>query len=1094
MKRSWLLATSTVVAACSAGTPAPSESAREHALRIASSAGIRAEDMPALERVAELRVDGGTVTRLAQVIEGVPVYHHELRTLVRDDGSVTSTGRVFSARMERSRPRFVDDERAAIAKAARGRRVEDARARQVWYPLGERLVAAWVVEAYTSEPRSTTSELHRTIISGDGDVLADENLTVDAFTYKVFAETTGDKHPLDGPTADATPHPTGVPDGSYPATISQSLVTIDSLVSTGDPWLAADATTTSGNNVDAYADVSAPSGLGDGDFRATASSGVFDHDYDTTLGPLASQEQQMASVTSLFYSINWLHDFWYEAGFDEEAGNAQALNYGRGGVEGDVLLAEAQDNAYGGSRNNANMSTPDDGMSPRMQVYLWSGRDTRQMTLSPSGRTPLMGGAVYGPSDFDVTASIALGVDGMGDNPTDGCTALTSAVTGALVLVDRGNCTFRTKTINAQSAGAVGVIIANNTTADTPPTLGDDPDLAHVAITIPSVSITQAEGTTIKAEIAAGTVEATILRQVAPELDGALDATLVAHEFGHYLHHRLAFCGNAMCRALSEGWGDFTALMLLARPGDDLTGAYPFSVYATGGFAGDPAYYGIRRAPYSVDPSINALSFRHMADRVALPTHHPIQPSNNNSEVHNAGEVWAAALWEAYVALQQAGGGTFEEIRAKMARYVVTGLSLTPIEASPMEARDAILAAALAASPADHATMIAAFARRGFGSCAIAPPDSSLDFIGIVESTVVAGNPQLAATAIVDECDEDNVLDTGETALVRATVVNQGHAPLTDLTFQVTSQLAGVRVLSPPSQLARLEPFATTDLEISVALDAGIADAIAGDLALQVSAAGGCAATIDIPIATRLNIDDVAVSSTVDSFDTLASQWSPWSIAWSHVRDTPLDGSWHAEDLPIWSDTSLTSPYLIAHETDPVVMTFTHRHSFEHSNGTAWDGGVIEVSADNGGTWTDVAALGHAGYNGTLTDESSNPLAGQLAYVATNPSWPEPDTVTIDLGTALAAQAFRVRFRVGTDGATGAHGWDLDDVGFTGIVGTPFSSQVADDGNCEPIVPPDDPIRSGGGGCCETGGSMRGGGVPALIVLLGLLGLRRRRR
>ena len=36
----------------------------------------------------------------------------------------------------------------------------------------------------------------------------------------------------------------------------------------------------------------------------------------------------------------------------------------------DVLHAEAQDAAVAGSRNNANMSTPADGTSPRMQMYL----------------------------------------------------------------------------------------------------------------------------------------------------------------------------------------------------------------------------------------------------------------------------------------------------------------------------------------------------------------------------------------------------------------------------------------------------------------------------------------------------------------------------------------------------------------------------------------------------------------------------------------------------------------------------------------------------------------------------------------------------
>ncbi|MBE7451697.1 MAG: hypothetical protein HS111_23235 [Kofleriaceae bacterium] len=46
----------------------------------------------------------------------------------------------------------------------------------------------------------------------NGRVLDQANLTVDAeFDYRVWAEATGDRRPLDGPVADYSPHPTGAP-------------------------------------------------------------------------------------------------------------------------------------------------------------------------------------------------------------------------------------------------------------------------------------------------------------------------------------------------------------------------------------------------------------------------------------------------------------------------------------------------------------------------------------------------------------------------------------------------------------------------------------------------------------------------------------------------------------------------------------------------------------------------------------------------------------------------------------------------------------------------------------------------------------------
>ena len=72
----------------------------------------------------------------------------------------------------------------------------------------------------------------------------------------------------------------------------------------------------------------------------------------------------------MFFHVNWLHDRWYEAGFDEASGNAQKDNFGRGGIGGDPILAEGND--FSGT-DNANMSTPADGASPRMQMYEFLG-------------------------------------------------------------------------------------------------------------------------------------------------------------------------------------------------------------------------------------------------------------------------------------------------------------------------------------------------------------------------------------------------------------------------------------------------------------------------------------------------------------------------------------------------------------------------------------------------------------------------------------------------------------------------------------------------------------------------------------------------
>src|SRR6266404_5341583 len=122
---------------------------------------------------------------------------------------------------------------------------------------------------------------------------------------------------------------------------------------------------------------------------------------------------------------------------------------------------------------------------------------------SPSSIT---GNYTVGTADFGSHLS-SSGVTGgvVQATPNDGCSAIGGAASGRIALIDRGNCTFVSKTKNAQDAGAVCVIIVDNVSSSSPPGMsGSDP-----TITIPTVSITMANGNTIKAQLGSG-VNATL--------------------------------------------------------------------------------------------------------------------------------------------------------------------------------------------------------------------------------------------------------------------------------------------------------------------------------------------------------------------------------------------------------------------------------------------------------------------------------------------------------------------------------------------------------------------------------------------------------
>ncbi|MEW5980569.1 MAG: PA domain-containing protein [Acidobacteriota bacterium] len=122
---------------------------------------------------------------------------------------------------------------------------------------------------------------------------------------------------------------------------------------------------------------------------------------------------------------------------------------------------------------------------------------------SITGRYPV-GTAVFGPplSSPGITADLALALDG-GPVMTDGCSPLSNAaaVAGKIALIDRGTCTFTQKVLNAQSAGAVAVIVVDNVPGSPPPGLGG----AAAGITIPAVRVSLADGALLKNQLSGGT-------------------------------------------------------------------------------------------------------------------------------------------------------------------------------------------------------------------------------------------------------------------------------------------------------------------------------------------------------------------------------------------------------------------------------------------------------------------------------------------------------------------------------------------------------------------------------------------------------------
>lgn len=120
-------------------------------------------------------------------------------------------------------------------------------------------------------------------------------------------------------------------------------------------------------------------------------------------------------------------------------------------------------------------------------------------TAGTAARNYAVGDAAFGPAlgPTPVQGQLMPVID-QGYDAGLACTPLSpvnaQAVRGNIALVNRGACGFAVKARVVQAAGAIGMVVADNTDGDLTGMSGADP-----LITIPSVRITQADGAALRA-------------------------------------------------------------------------------------------------------------------------------------------------------------------------------------------------------------------------------------------------------------------------------------------------------------------------------------------------------------------------------------------------------------------------------------------------------------------------------------------------------------------------------------------------------------------------------------------------------------------
>ncbi len=326
---------------------------------IAAEYSLTAADLQSLRVIKEYRTGHNGITHLVfkQQFQGIDIYNAEWTVNIDRDGQVLNAGgTLFHAAGQTEAPpslpsahgalraavRAVNPElgatfypleldvknRGAKTRFHRGGLGDDVIGTAVWYAYNGSLQPAWAFSIVDQD----NIHSYELVVETNGESVMDNQPRT--WFQSAPPPPRGLVYEVESPQVNPS---LGVAQTALPAYRERTLQSF-----AGDPtaspkgWLSGN--TTVGNNVIAGENREATFFLTD---PKTAQAANLDFSFPLQLGTGAASPATFAdaATTNLFYWVNKAHDLHYASGFDEQAGNYQQDNFGRGGSGGDPMYA-----------------------------------------------------------------------------------------------------------------------------------------------------------------------------------------------------------------------------------------------------------------------------------------------------------------------------------------------------------------------------------------------------------------------------------------------------------------------------------------------------------------------------------------------------------------------------------------------------------------------------------------------------------------------------------------------------------------------------------------------------------------------------------
>jgi subtilisin-like proprotein convertase family protein len=485
-----------------------------------------------------------------------------------------------------------------------------------------------------------------------------------------------------------------------------------------------------------------------------------------------------------------------------------------------------------------------------------------------------------------------------------------------------------------------------------------------------------------------------------PTRDGDLDNGVVAHEYTHGISNRLTGNGFSCLGSLEqmgEGWSDYFGLMMThdwstAVASDGFNNPRGIGTYALN----QPVNgVGIRQFRYTTNMAVNPMTYGNLPT-VAVP--------------HGVGTIWCTVLWDMTWEIIQtaginpniynptAGGGN-----AIALKLVTEGLRLQPCNPGFIDGRNAILKADTLFFGAQYScAILRAFARRGLG-------------VGASQ-----GSSAVRGDEILSFNDGGSSIALTQTAPVVSELQNITYTTTVGALCSALSNFTVVDTL--PTTVTYVSGGVYNNANRTVTFN---------PVNVSVGTPQTYQYTVNVNAGTYFSPVDYLNDPVAGPPPAIPATWlatSTTANVWS-VSATQSNSAPNAYFTP----NAAVASHQVLRTTNPIVLNnfaasraiLSFWHSFNTEDG--WDGGVVEVSTNGGGTWTDLGPNIITGkYNGALGAAPTNQLSGRAAFTGNSGGFMKTE---VNL-SPFNGQSILIRFRFGSDDNTapGAGGWYVDDI------------------------------------------------------------------